>query len=83
MAALILIALMAGSAYWELTAHVFRTKKCRRCRGLGFIPAGLLSGLLSSYKPCGRCQGYGRVHRTAARHVARRRQRAGRPSPRR
>lgn len=76
LAVLVTLVIAAGGGWYAVTGYVARYKRCRRCNGLGFEPSrGIFSS--SSYRMCRRCQGYGHVPRAAARHVARRRQQAG------
>jgi hypothetical protein len=79
----ILVLIVTAAAWYGLTGHVFRYKRCRHCRGLGTEALGPGAATArSGTKQCRECHGYGRVLRWAARN-ADGRGRARRPSWRR
>jgi hypothetical protein len=71
---LVLLVLLSvgGGGWYVYTGHINTGRPCKRCQGLGFKK---LIG--STYVQCKKCDGYGLVLRRAARHVQRKRGRAG------
>jgi hypothetical protein len=72
MLAIVLILLVLGGGWYGYTGYLRPARFCGKCKGLGFKPF-----VGRTYTECRKCRGYGRLLRPAARHVARRRARAG------
>lgn len=75
MTAIVLFLLSGGGGWYAYTGYLRVARTCKRCQGLGF--KRFIGG---TYLPCKKCDGFGQILRPAARHVRRRRARAGKPA---
>jgi DnaJ-class molecular chaperone len=76
MAAIVLLVLLSsgGGGWYAYTGYLRPARTCKKCKGLGFKRF-----VGNTYTQCRKCGGYGKILRPAARHVARKRARAGKP----